>query len=219
MRLQPGLGVAAPFHAAVLRAAVLLASCHAAPVPEVAPSSPPVGPSDASEASSIAPEPFTPPLETGPSEPSPVAPADMPGNAPAIAPSAPSVAPPAEPPTISPPGLPLPPASPPELPSPPSPKTSRKPSPAPTAPTAPAPKTPGYAGYTGDQPCQAKTFELGAVERACLEGGRSAAKDLMKRAIANAKAKGEKLECTSCHVDQKTYALQPDAVKELQRWL
>jgi len=57
------------------------------------------------------------------------------------------------------------------------------------------------------------------VERACLEGGRSAAKDLMKRAIANAKAKGEKLECTSCHVDQKTYALQPDAVKELQRWL
>jgi hypothetical protein len=41
----------------------------------------------------------------------------------------------------------------------------------------------------------------------------------MKQAVANAKAKGVSLECTSCHVDQKSYALQPDAVKELQRWL
>lgn len=206
MRRKPGFGWVA----------LLLASCHAAPVPEVAPSSPAVGPSDASEASSVSPEPLTPPLGTGPSEPTPEAPADMPSHAPGIAPSVPSVAPPAELPTTPPP-VPAPPASPPELPSPPSPpKTSPKPSAAPTATTAPAPKTPGY---TGEQPCRATAFQIKAVERACLEGGRGAVKDLMKRAIANAKAEGEKLECTSCHIDQKTYALQPDAVKELQRWL
>jgi hypothetical protein len=203
---------ARPRHsAAVICVAILLGACHAAPVPEVAPSSPPIGPSDASEASSVTtPEALTPaPLETAPSSPEPEAPAESPSMAPPLVPAAPSVAPPAESPSVAP-------AVVPKAPSPPVTKSSPKPSEPAPAPAAAAPKS---QGYTGDQPCQTKTFQVEAVEQACREGGRKAAKDLMKRAVANAKAQGVRLNCTSCHVDQKTYALQPDAVKELQRWL
>lgn len=218
MTSKSGLKIARPRRSALsLWAGMVLASCHAAPIPEVAPSSPPVGPSDASEASSVVPEPAPSPLQGSSSEPEPQAPTDSPTTAPDLTPSAPSVTPPAEPPSGSPPGSPKMPAAPaPKVPSAPSPQASPKPASAPVAPASPAPKS---RGYTGDQPCKASTFHVKAVESACREGGRAAAKDLMKQAVANAKAKGVSLKCTSCHVDQKSYALQPDAVKELARWL
>ena len=114
----------------------------------------------------------------------------------------------------------------------------KKPAPKKPAPKKPAPKKPATpakpstskpstskpseapaAGYTGDQPCKATSFKVKAVEKACHEGGRSAAKDLMKKAVEKAKAGGVSLKCTSCHVDQKAYAIQPNAIADLQRWL
>jgi hypothetical protein len=41
----------------------------------------------------------------------------------------------------------------------------------------------------------------------------------MKDAIGNATASGQSLRCTNCHTNQRDYALKPDAVSDLARWL
>jgi hypothetical protein len=68
-------------------------------------------------------------------------------------------------------------------------------------------------------PCAAAEFKYPAVQAACAEDGRRAVKKLMTSAIAKAKREGTELECGSCHLDQKTFGLRPNAVDDLARWL
>ena len=68
-------------------------------------------------------------------------------------------------------------------------------------------------------PCAAAEFKYPTVQAACAEDGRRAVKKIMTLAIAKAKREGTELECASCHLDQKTFGLRPNAVDDLARWL
>jgi hypothetical protein len=68
-------------------------------------------------------------------------------------------------------------------------------------------------------PCAATEFNYPAVKAACAEGGRSAVKKIMSGAIARAKRADTELQCSHCHVDQKTFGLRPNAVDDLASWL
>jgi hypothetical protein len=75
------------------------------------------------------------------------------------------------------------------------------------------------ASYKGSDPCRASSFSVPRVRDACATGGRAAAKRVMKDAIGRATATGQVLKCSSCHSNQRDYALKSDAVAELERWL
>lgn len=75
------------------------------------------------------------------------------------------------------------------------------------------------ASYKGSDPCRASSFSVPRVRDACATGGRAAAKRVMKDAIGKATATGQVLKCSSCHSNQRDYALKSDAVAELERWL
>jgi outer membrane biosynthesis protein TonB len=75
------------------------------------------------------------------------------------------------------------------------------------------------ASYKGSDPCRASSFSVPRVREACASGGRAAAKRVMKDAIGKATATGQMLKCSSCHSNQRDYALKGDAVAELERWL
>ena len=47
--------------------------------------------------------------------------------------------------------------------------------------------------------------------KACAQGGRDAAKKLMKEMVKQAKAKNEKFTCDGCHKDLDNYALTANA--------
>ena len=68
-------------------------------------------------------------------------------------------------------------------------------------------------------PCAATELRYPEVKAACAEDGRRAVKKIMIAAIAKAKRAGTELECSSCHLDQKTFGLRPNAVDDLARWL
>ena len=69
------------------------------------------------------------------------------------------------------------------------------------------------------EPCTTKKFNFKDVEKACKAGGRKAAKKFMKDIVKKAKAAGEKIKCTSCHNDTKSYANTPTAVADFRKWL
>jgi hypothetical protein len=75
------------------------------------------------------------------------------------------------------------------------------------------------ASARGTVPCAATEFKYPTVEAACAEDGRRAVKKVMSGAIAKAKRAGTELECSSCHLDQKTFGLRPNAVDDLAPWL
>jgi cytochrome c len=54
---------------------------------------------------------------------------------------------------------------------------------------------------------------------ACKKGGRKAVKDIMRGVVKKAKAAGQDVQCTSCHVDTATYLLKPNAVSDIKQWL
>ena len=96
--------------------------------------------------------------------------------------------------------------------------------PEPPAKKAPAKKKPAAAAaaapaYTGPNPCTTAHFNVPRVEEACANGGRSAAKSVMKDAIGKALASGASLKCATCHADQTNFTLKKDAVAELKKWL
>lgn len=68
-------------------------------------------------------------------------------------------------------------------------------------------------------PCAATAFKYPTVQAACDEDGRRAVKKLMTSAVAKAKRAGTELECASCHLDQKTFGLRPNAADDLAPWL
>lgn len=73
--------------------------------------------------------------------------------------------------------------------------------------------------YTGPNPCTTAHFKVPRVEEACANGGRSAAKGVMKDAIGKALASGASLKCATCHADLQNFTLKKDAVAELKKWL
>ncbi len=78
---------------------------------------------------------------------------------------------------------------------------------------------PAASAYKGSDPCRATSFSLDRVRDACANGGRAAAKRVMKDAIGKATATGQSLRCTNCHANQNDYTLKGDAVADLKRWL
>lgn len=77
------------------------------------------------------------------------------------------------------------------------------------------------AAQAGDpKPCTAKSFKISQVEAACKSGGQTAAKKMMKKAVDKAKAAGTDINCKTCHVDLKAFALKgSDPVGDLEKWL
>ena len=73
--------------------------------------------------------------------------------------------------------------------------------------------------HAGDEACTTKKFHYPAVEKACKDGGRKAAKELMKGAVKKAKAAGKDVKCTSCHEDTHDFHLKSNAVGDLKSWL
>jgi hypothetical protein len=71
----------------------------------------------------------------------------------------------------------------------------------------------------GDEACTTKKFNYPAVEKACKEGGRKAAKEVMKGAVKKAKAAGKDVKCTSCHEDTKNFKLKDNAVDDLKPFI
>ena len=84
-----------------------------------------------------------------------------------------------------------------------------------TAAAAPKPAS----AYTGPNPCKTTHFSVPRVQEACENGGRTAAKGVMKDAIGKALAAGASLKCGDCHAEQTNYTLKKDAVAQLKKWL
>jgi hypothetical protein len=84
-----------------------------------------------------------------------------------------------------------------------------------TAAAAPKPAS----AYTGPNPCKTTHFSVPRVKEACENGGRTAAKGVMKDAIGKALAAGASLKCGDCHAEQTNYTLKKDAVAQLKKWL
>ncbi len=78
---------------------------------------------------------------------------------------------------------------------------------------------PARADDASPKPCTAQEFHFEQVAEACANGGRKAARELMKAAVKKAKAQGESVGCGSCHKSLKTYELEANAVEELGKWL
>jgi hypothetical protein len=78
--------------------------------------------------------------------------------------------------------------------------------------------TPSIA-HAGDDACTTTKFHYKAVEKACKDGGRKAAKEVMKGAVRKAKDAGKDLKCTSCHEDMKSFKLKDNAVGDLKPWI
>jgi hypothetical protein len=84
----------------------------------------------------------------------------------------------------------------------------------------PPPKEePVVTGYKGANACKAARFSIPRVKEACENGGRVAAKAVMKEAVNKALAAGSSLKCGDCHAEQKEYTLKKNAVAELEKWL
>jgi hypothetical protein len=73
--------------------------------------------------------------------------------------------------------------------------------------------------HAGDEACTTKKFNYPAVEKACKDGGRKAAKELMKGVVKKAKAAGKDVKCTSCHEDTKDFKLKDNAVDDIKPFI
>ena len=78
--------------------------------------------------------------------------------------------------------------------------------------------TPSVA-RAGDEACTTKKFNYPAVEKACKDGGRKAAKEVMKAALKKAKGAGKDWKCTSCHEDTKEFKLKDNAVDDIKPYI
>ncbi|MEE9385446.1 MAG: hypothetical protein V3V08_18720 [Nannocystaceae bacterium] len=77
-----------------------------------------------------------------------------------------------------------------------------------------------HAGEGAAKPCITKKFTSKEVEKACKDGGRKAAKKMMKGLVKKAKAAGKKgMKCKGCHKNLKDFALTDEAVDGLKKLL
>jgi hypothetical protein len=181
--------------------------CHSAnwspPEPQQAPDPAPSPIAIPAPTASAGPE---PPASVAPAPPAPTAPAP-----PASASSEPAAAPS----STAPPG--------PEAPTTPTsaPPAASDAKPKPVAKgSSKAPESTAVAdAYAGPDPCQAKAFHYSVIGGACKKAGRKPVKDIMRGVVKKAKAAGQDVQCTSCHIDTATYLLKPNAVSDIKQWL
>ena len=79
----------------------------------------------------------------------------------------------------------------------------------------------GYAGgyaVAGDTgKCTIATTGDSPTAKACVKGGRAEAKKMMKKMVADAKAKGQKFTCEGCHKDLDTYELTKNSKDDFKK--
>jgi hypothetical protein len=69
----------------------------------------------------------------------------------------------------------------------------------------------------GGDKCEIATSGNSATAQACAKGGRPEAKKVMKKMVADAKAKGQKYTCEGCHKDLDTYELTANAKVDFKK--
>ena len=77
----------------------------------------------------------------------------------------------------------------------------------------------GYLGgraFAGDK-CTIATSGDSATAKACAKGGRPEAKKMMKKMVADAKAKGQKFTCEGCHKDLDNYELTKNGKDDFKK--
>ena len=75
----------------------------------------------------------------------------------------------------------------------------------------------GEAGANDSGKCTIATKGDSVTARACADGGRAAAKKVMKEMVKQAKANGQKFTCDGCHKDLDNYALTKSATDDFKK--
>jgi hypothetical protein len=65
--------------------------------------------------------------------------------------------------------------------------------------------------------CTIATSGDSPTAKACAKGGRPEAKKVMKKMVADAKAKGQKYTCEGCHKDLDTYELTSNGKDDFKK--
>ena len=65
--------------------------------------------------------------------------------------------------------------------------------------------------------CPIATSGDSDTAKACAKGGRAEAKKMMKKMVADAKAKGQKFTCEGCHKDLDNYELTKNAKDDFKK--
>lgn len=73
------------------------------------------------------------------------------------------------------------------------------------------------AGANDSGKCTIATKGDSVTARACAEGGRAAAKKVMKEMVKQAKASGQKFTCDGCHKDLDSYELTKSATDDFKK--
>jgi len=73
------------------------------------------------------------------------------------------------------------------------------------------------AGADDGGKCTIATKGDSVTARACAQGGRAAAKKVMKEMVKQAKANGQKFTCDGCHKDLDNYALTKSATDDFKK--
>lgn len=68
--------------------------------------------------------------------------------------------------------------------------------------------------YTGPDPCTVAVGGKGIIDKACAKGGIKEAKAVMKSMVKKAKKGGMKVDCDTCHTDEKDWSKFSPDVKE-----
>lgn len=75
----------------------------------------------------------------------------------------------------------------------------------------------GIAAAGDKQKCTIATAGDSEPAKACARGGRSEARKVMKKMVNDAKAKGQKIGCESCHMNLDDYELLKTAREDLTK--
>jgi len=90
--------------------------------------------------------------------------------------------------------------------------------PAPAQAEAKSESTPvATSAYKGADPCTVAVGGKGIIDQACAKGGIKEAKAVMKSMVKKAKKGGMKVDCDSCHKDEKDWSkFEPDAKEKFK---
>jgi len=75
----------------------------------------------------------------------------------------------------------------------------------------------GRAFAGDDGKCTIATSGDSPTAKACTKGGRKEAKKMMKKMVAEAKAKGQKYTCEGCHKDLDNYELTKNSKDDFKK--
>lgn len=71
----------------------------------------------------------------------------------------------------------------------------------------------------GSSDCTTKKFKFKQVKAACEQGGRKAAKKLMKGVVKKSRKAGDEKTCLDCHKSLKTFERTKNAEADLKKYL